>query len=268
MKRDGDADGSTGAESPDESRELEAFAEDLRSAFPHAPVEPASQQAHLVAMMEAAQLLADKGGSTVRSTSNAQGPERQASGLPKLRRRPVFKSLAAKITAVAVVVTASLGGLATAGALPRAVQHGVATAANAVGIDLPDPNDQDDEGDSNDQTGDEDESGDQGEGDSEDPTDEESPDAVESPEPVESEDSDDQGDDQDDANEADEQDDAESEDSDTQTGGQEDGDSEDSSDQSGDQDNGDESGDQSDDQSDGDQSGDSGSGDQSSDDND
>ncbi len=54
MKRDGDADGSTGAESPDESRELEAFAEDLRSAFPQTPVDPASQQAHLVAMMEAA----------------------------------------------------------------------------------------------------------------------------------------------------------------------------------------------------------------------
>src|SRR6266550_2244248 len=104
-----------GADRPDE---LSTFVDDLRTAFPKPRVDDPVQRAHLIAMAKAARPEANRsaGHRTARPALRPHTP----------RRSPVFKSLAAKITAVAVVLCASLGGLATAGALPGPVQHGVA----------------------------------------------------------------------------------------------------------------------------------------------
>ena len=141
MKREGEPDPVAGPEGPGELGEVAAFAEDLRMAFPETAVPPARQEAHLAAIVQAAGLLADKGESTLGSTSKAHGLHEGASGLPKPRRKPVFKTRTAKIGIAAAIGVMSLGGLATAGALPGPVQHTVASMGSAVGIDLPDPND-------------------------------------------------------------------------------------------------------------------------------
>ena len=151
-------------EHAEELSEFSAFAEDLRTAFPDPRVEESVQHSHLAAMAEAACPDATATGSTS-AVHGATPPSRP----PTPRRTPLFKSLAAKITAVVVVVFASLGGLATAGALPRTVQHGVARVADTVGLNLPDPDEQEDqsgdESEPNDESGDQsepnDESGDQ-----------------------------------------------------------------------------------------------------------
>ena len=126
--------------------EVSTFVEDLRTAFPEPRVEDPMRHVQLAAMAEAARPDAATHPAVVPATP---------------RRSPVFKSLAAKITAAAVVVFASFGGLATAGALPRPVQHGVARVADTVGLNIPDPDEQDDQ--SGDQSGPNDQSGDQGE---------------------------------------------------------------------------------------------------------
>jgi hypothetical protein len=147
---------------PEELNELSAFAEDLRTAFPDPRVDDSVQHAHLAAMAEAARPNTAATG----STPAVRAATRPMSLPPTARRNPVFKSLAAKITAVAVVAFASLGGLATAGALPRPLQHGVARVADTVGLNLPDPDELDDQsGDElepSDESGTNDEAGDQG----------------------------------------------------------------------------------------------------------
>jgi hypothetical protein len=103
-----------------EEQALGLFVEDMRGAF---PTEPSLQEeAQLAAIVQAAQLLADKGEPSVRSATEADRRVRHASGRPKRRRVivkvPLMRSLAAKVVAGLVVLMSMFGGLALAGALP------------------------------------------------------------------------------------------------------------------------------------------------------
>jgi hypothetical protein len=99
-----------GAVDPDLSR----FAEDLRNVFPDTPVpEPAAEE-HVVAMMEAVQLLADPRGSSPEPVSR----ERSAAGRISSRRWRMRHRMTVRIAAVATGMLVSLGGLAIAGAFP------------------------------------------------------------------------------------------------------------------------------------------------------
>ena len=123
-------------------RELAAFVRDVRTAF---LAQPAAQteRRHLAAALEVSRLNVDKGDPGVRSASKAHGPDHQASGPPRWRRRTVlsslFASLFAKIAGVAIAAAAATGGLAAAGALPGPAQQAVSHAASTVGIHVPSP---------------------------------------------------------------------------------------------------------------------------------
>jgi hypothetical protein len=103
-----------------EEQALGLFLQDVGGAFAAEP--SLTEEAHLAAIVQAAQLLADKGEPAVRSASKADGRARHASGLPKRRRVimkvPLMRSLAAKVVAGLVVLMSMFGGLALAGALP------------------------------------------------------------------------------------------------------------------------------------------------------
>jgi hypothetical protein len=123
-------------------QELAAFTRAVRAAFVEAP-SPGIERSHLAAAMEVSRLNTDKGDPVARPASKAHGPDPQASGLPKWRRRTVlsslFASLFAKIAGAVVVALAATGALAAAGALPAPAQQAVATVASTVGIQLPSP---------------------------------------------------------------------------------------------------------------------------------
>ena len=127
----------------EEFEDLVAFVQDLRATYPEEAVGPATQARHLTAIVGMAHLLAEKGDLTQRSGSKAVGPARQASGLPKWRRRPVlrkmFAPLAAKVAVAVVALLTAFSGLAVAGTLPRPLQSFAADAASLVGVDLPNP---------------------------------------------------------------------------------------------------------------------------------
>ena len=110
--------------------DLAVFAEDLRTAFPEAPLPERVAEDHIAAMIGAIQLLADKGESALEPTSNAYGPDRRASGLPKPRKRTMKKMLISVAVTAAMLV--SLGGLAHAGVLPEPIQGAV---GSVLGID-------------------------------------------------------------------------------------------------------------------------------------
>ena len=103
-----------------EEQALGLFLQDVGGAFPAGV--PLAEEPHLAAIVQAAQLLADKGEPAVRSASKADGRARHASWLPKRRRVimkvPLMRSLAAKVVAGLVVLMSMFGGLALAGALP------------------------------------------------------------------------------------------------------------------------------------------------------
>jgi hypothetical protein len=103
-----------------EEQALGLFLREVGGAFPAEP--SLAEEAHLGAIVQTAQLLADKGEPAVRSASKADGRARHASGLPKRRRVimkvPLMRSLAAKVVAGLVVLMSMFGGLALAGALP------------------------------------------------------------------------------------------------------------------------------------------------------
>ena len=121
-------------------RELAAFVRDVRAAFLAAP-DTETERTQLAAAMEVTRLTIEKGDPVVRPASKATGPDRQASGLPKWRRRTVFSSLfaslSAKIAGVAVAATAAAGGLAATGGLPAPAQQAVSQAASTIGIHVP-----------------------------------------------------------------------------------------------------------------------------------
>jgi hypothetical protein len=103
-----------------EERALGLFLQDVGGAFPAEP--SLAEEAQLAAIVQTAQLLADKGEPAVRSASKADGRAPHASGLPKrrrvIRKVPLMRSLAAKVVAGLVVLMSMFGGLALAGALP------------------------------------------------------------------------------------------------------------------------------------------------------
>jgi len=141
----------------DKNLDLTRFVDDLSTAFP--ATAPAAA-AHLAAISNEAQLLADKGDPVARPASNAVAPVPQASRPPK-RWRNTMKDKKArvliKIAAPVVALFAVLGIMGSAGALPRTLQHLTSHAAGFVGLDLPSGDDEgndstaDDQGDSNDQ---------------------------------------------------------------------------------------------------------------------
>ena len=103
-----------------EEQALGQFLQDVGGAFPAEPL--LAEEPHFAEIVQAAQLLADKGEPAVRSAGKADGRAPHASGLPKRRRVimkvPLMRSLAAKVVAGLVVLMSTFGGLALAGALP------------------------------------------------------------------------------------------------------------------------------------------------------
>ncbi len=89
----------------------ETFAEDLSSAFPEVELSERVVQDHVAAMVSAAQLLAEDGG-TVLEPASHPGPE----GLTTPRRRWMRTRLIRRVVAVAAGLLLSLSGLAFAGA--------------------------------------------------------------------------------------------------------------------------------------------------------
>jgi hypothetical protein len=105
-----------GAPVNDEWRDVASFVQELQEAIPSANL--ASEDLHVAAMVETAHLLAEKGDPVVRPVSNAAEPAPQASGLPKQRRKPMRKKMAARILAPVAAAFVVFGGMAYAGALP------------------------------------------------------------------------------------------------------------------------------------------------------
>lgn len=86
--------------------------------------------------------LTDKGDLAVRPASKVNGPARQASGLPKQRRRLVLESVFAMFAIKlalggAAVAVAATGGLAATGNLPDSAQTAVAQVVDGIGIEIP-----------------------------------------------------------------------------------------------------------------------------------
>jgi hypothetical protein len=144
-----------------EEQALGLFLQDMAGAFPAEP--SLSEEAHLAAIVQAAQLLADKGEPAVRSASKADGRAPHASGLPKRRRVimkvPLMRSLAAKVVAGLVVLMSMFGGLALAGALPGqgsgedesgVVQIQDVETDESVETEAPETGDADDQGENED----------------------------------------------------------------------------------------------------------------------
>jgi hypothetical protein len=142
----------------DKNLDLTRFVDDLSVAFP--ATTPAAA-AHLAAIAEQTQLLADNGDPVARPASNAVAPVLQASRPPKRWRNSMKDKKARillKVAAPIVAVFAVLGIMGSAGALPRALQHMTSHAAGFVGLNLPtgedtegDGADTTDQGDQNDQ---------------------------------------------------------------------------------------------------------------------
>jgi hypothetical protein len=221
-----------------EEQALGLFLHEVSAAFPAGPA--LADEAHLAAIVQAAQLLADKREPAVRSASKADGRAPHASGLPKRRRVimkvPLMRSLAAKVVAGLVVLMSMFGGLALAGALPGQGSDDDATdvveiqdvSDEAPETEAPETEDADDQGeDADDQGEDADDQGedadDQGENED---ADDQGEDAAH-----EGEDTDDQGENTDDQGENEEADDqGENEDTDDQ-GSDDQGENEDADDQ-------------------------------------
>jgi hypothetical protein len=214
-----------------EEQQLGAFVEDVRTAFPAAPV--LAEESHLAAIGAAARLLAREGGPVIEGSDGQR--RARIPGKRRLNVRvPIFRSLAAKIVAGLAVLMWSFGGLAVAGALPGGIEDVVSNAADEVLVNLSgddvddgDVDDVEDEADDDDQGDD-----DQGEDESDD-----------------DEGDDDQGDD--DQGE-DESDDDEGEDESDDDEGEDESDDDESDDDQGDDDQGDDG--QGDDSDDGDDS--------------
>jgi len=190
-----------------EEQALGLFLEDVRGAF---PTEPSLQEgAQLAAIVQAAQLLADKGEPSVRSATEAGRRVRHASGRPKRRRvivkLPLMRSLAAKVVAGLVVLMSMFGGLALAGALPGQGSDDDSTdvveiqdvSDEAPETEAPETEDADDQGEDADDQGDD--ADDQGENED---ADDQGDDADD-----QGDDADDQGDDADDQGENEDADD-------------------------------------------------------------
>lgn len=114
----------TGEVLPDDAP-LARFVEDMREAFPAAPVAAEVEMQHLMAMMAAA--------SEISTAEVRLLPSR----LDRLR-----SSLAARVGALTLAAGSGLTGAAYAGVLPDPVQGAVSEAAAQIGVDLPHPDDE------------------------------------------------------------------------------------------------------------------------------
>jgi hypothetical protein len=149
----------------DEWRELVRFVEDLQEAVSMRPL--TSEVLHVAAMVEAAQLTADKGDPVARPVSNADAPATQVSRLPKLRRKPMKRSTRTLLRVLAPLAAALtvMGSMAYAGALPHTMQKVASHAAGTVGLNLPGDDEttdvpgEDDQGENADDQGDNDSQG-------------------------------------------------------------------------------------------------------------
>lgn len=126
-----------------EPGDVARFFDDVRDVYPEAAAD-GCEDAHLARMFEAAHLLAEMGDPVARPVSNANGPEIQAAGLPKMGRIEMIKTLMGstkyKVIAASLALLVASSGTAFAasqGALPVPIQDAVSGAAAAVGIDLP-----------------------------------------------------------------------------------------------------------------------------------
>jgi hypothetical protein len=147
--------------------DLAGFVEDLRVAYPDAPVDEATEARHVAAMVRAAHLSARRGDPVPRAAARRPEP----TGRLRWRRIPVLslRSTTAKIAAVVVVFLTAFSGLAVSGVLPDSVQSVVADLADAVGVELPDPDEPDVADDQGDADVDDPEVEDQGDADVDDP---------------------------------------------------------------------------------------------------
>ena len=189
-----------------EERSLGLFLEDVRGAF---PTEPSLQEgAQLAAIVQAAQLLADKGEPSVRYATEAGRRAKRASGRPKRRRvivkLPLMRSLAAKVVAGLVVLMSMFGGLALAGALPGQGSDDDAVEIQNVSdeapeTEAPETEDADDQGEDADDQGED--ADDQGENEDADVDADDQDENEGADDQGENEDADDQGDDADDQGE-------------------------------------------------------------------
>ncbi|MGH2719600.1 MAG: hypothetical protein ACRDJU_13630 [Actinomycetota bacterium] len=125
----------------DDAPELRQFFQDVRSRYTKEA--PASvQQEHLARIVAAARARSPQ------TTSSWQPAAARASagsgdGRPPWRRKivlsSIFGSITTKILIGVVAAAAATGGLAAAGALPTPVQNAVASAADGVGVSIPNP---------------------------------------------------------------------------------------------------------------------------------
>jgi hypothetical protein len=126
----------------DSSRVLACLVTDIRAAYPEVAPAPGVEARHVEAMVDTAQLLTDKGDPVARPASKAYGPDKQASGLPKLRRKTMlstlFSTLAAKLAAGSLAGLTAMSGFAAARALPDPLQSSVSELAAKLGLELPD----------------------------------------------------------------------------------------------------------------------------------
>ena len=116
--------------------DLAALVRDVQSAY-SVVADEATEDRHITPIVAAAHLLEPK-------TIVARRSRRRDVGLPTWRRRTVFgslfASLTAKIAGVAMATTVAAGGFAAAGALPDSAQTAVANVVEKVGITIPNPN--------------------------------------------------------------------------------------------------------------------------------
>ncbi|MGH2687804.1 MAG: hypothetical protein ACRDKW_03215 [Actinomycetota bacterium] len=115
--------------------ELAALVRDVQSAC-SVTLDGAAEDRHVMPIVAAAQLIEPEDTVAPRS-------RRRTSGLPAWRRRTVFgslfASLTAKIAGVAVASTVAAGGFAATGTLPDPAQTAVANVVEKVGITIPNP---------------------------------------------------------------------------------------------------------------------------------
>ena len=115
--------------------ELAALVRDVQSAY-SVTLDGTAEDRHVMPIVAAAQLLEPQHTVAPRSRT-------RTGGLPAWRRRTVFgslfASLTAKIAGVAVASTVAAGGFAATGTLPDPAQTAVANVVEKVGITIPNP---------------------------------------------------------------------------------------------------------------------------------
>jgi hypothetical protein len=124
----------------EELEDISRLVQNVRSKY-LGEIDPDLKAAHLAALMQVVNLT-DKGDLAARPASKVNGPARQASGLPKRRRRFVLQSVFATLSTKlalggAAVAMAATGGLAATGHLPDQAQTAISHAVDNVGIDIP-----------------------------------------------------------------------------------------------------------------------------------